>query len=131
MPSDSQRHPIVLGIDALHPTHLAIAWAADEADRWELPLRLVHAVPPMVHSRPFEEGRYHEALREFGDEALGGASRFVQELAKASEHALAVVVGRRGRGGFTGMQLGSVPHRQLHRAHCPVVTVPFSAQDRP
>ncbi|MGK4585289.1 universal stress protein [Kitasatospora sp. HPMI-4] len=50
----------------------------------------------------------------------------VEELARASEHALAVVVGRRGRGGFTGMRLGSVPHGLLHRAHCPVVTVPES-----
>ncbi|MDH6127492.1 nucleotide-binding universal stress UspA family protein [Kitasatospora sp. GP82] len=50
----------------------------------------------------------------------------VEELATASEHALAVVVGRRGRGGFTGMRLGSVPHGLLHRAHCPVVTVPAS-----
>ncbi|GAA2804769.1 hypothetical protein GCM10010505_34170 [Kitasatospora aburaviensis] len=50
----------------------------------------------------------------------------VEELAEASENALAVVVGRRGRGGFTGMRLGSVPHGLLHRAHCPVVTVPAS-----
>jgi len=49
----------------------------------------------------------------------------VEELAGASEHALAVVVGRRGRGGFTGMRLGSVPHGLLHHAHCPVVTVPL------
>jgi nucleotide-binding universal stress UspA family protein len=33
MPSDSQRHPIVLGIDALHPTHSTIAGASDAADR--------------------------------------------------------------------------------------------------
>lgn len=52
------------------------------------------------------------------------SSHPVEELALASEHALAVVVGRRGRGGFTGMRLGSVPHGLLHRAHCPVVTVP-------
>ncbi|MBP0449027.1 universal stress protein [Kitasatospora sp. RG8] len=53
----------------------------------------------------------------------------VEELAKASEHALAVVVGRRGDGGFTGMRLGSVPHGLLHRAHCPVVTVPTPPDD--
>ncbi|GAA2635499.1 hypothetical protein GCM10010425_41500 [Streptomyces spororaveus] len=32
----------------------------------------------------------------------------VEEPARAAEHALAVVVGRRGRGGYTGMRLGSV-----------------------
>ncbi len=50
----------------------------------------------------------------------------VEELARASEHALAVVVGRRGRGGYSGMRLGSVVHGLLHRAHCPVITVPLA-----
>ncbi|MEU0397659.1 universal stress protein [Streptomyces sp. NPDC006208] len=53
----------------------------------------------------------------------------VEALAKAAEHALAVVVGRRGREGFTGMRLGSVPHGLLHRAVCPVATVPPSAYE--
>ncbi|MFD7445659.1 universal stress protein [Streptomyces sp. NPDC059909] len=53
----------------------------------------------------------------------------VEALAEAAEHALAVVVGRRGREGFTGMRLGSVPHGLLHRAVCPVVTVPPSAHE--
>ncbi|WP_342669639.1 universal stress protein [Streptomyces vietnamensis] len=48
----------------------------------------------------------------------------VETLADAAEHALAVVVGRRGRGGYSGMRLGSVVHGLLHRAHCPVITVP-------
>ncbi|MGW1518579.1 universal stress protein [Streptomyces sp. NPDC002287] len=48
----------------------------------------------------------------------------VEELARAAEHALALVVGRRGRGGYTGMRLGSVARGLLHRAHCPVITVP-------
>ncbi|MFF3459555.1 universal stress protein [Streptomyces sp. NPDC002730] len=46
----------------------------------------------------------------------------VEELARASAHALAVVVGCRGR--YTGMRLGSVVHGLLHRALCPVITVP-------
>jgi nucleotide-binding universal stress UspA family protein len=53
----------------------------------------------------------------------------VEALAEASEHALAVVVGRRGREGFTGMRLGSVPHGLLHRAACPVITVPPPADE--
>ncbi|MEU4132203.1 universal stress protein [Streptomyces wuyuanensis] len=48
----------------------------------------------------------------------------VDVLADAAEHALALVVGRRGHEGFAGMRLGSVPHGLLHRALCPVVTVP-------
>lgn len=53
----------------------------------------------------------------------------VEALAESAEGALAVVVGRRGREGFTGMRLGSVPHGLLHRAVCPVVTVPSSAYE--
>ncbi|NBE50265.1 universal stress protein [Streptomyces boluensis] len=53
----------------------------------------------------------------------------VDVLADAAKDALAVVVGRRGREGFTGMRLGSVPHGLLHRAGCPVITVPSSADE--
>ncbi|MFI8320331.1 universal stress protein [Streptomyces sp. NPDC085529] len=48
----------------------------------------------------------------------------VETLAEAAERVLAVVVGRRGRGGYTGMRVGSVVHGLLHRAHCPVITIP-------
>ncbi|WP_327315799.1 universal stress protein [Streptomyces sp. NBC_01235] len=50
----------------------------------------------------------------------------VQVLAKASEHALGLVVGTRGHGGFTGMLLGSVSQGVLHHAHCPVITIPHT-----
>lgn len=50
----------------------------------------------------------------------------VEELALASHDAVAVVVGRRGHGGYTGMRLGSVVHGLLHRAECPVITVPLA-----
>jgi nucleotide-binding universal stress UspA family protein len=40
----------------------------------------------------------------------------------AAEHAV-LVVGSRGRGGFTGLILGSVSHAVIHRAPCPVVVV--------
>ncbi|MFJ6140674.1 universal stress protein [Kitasatospora sp. NPDC092286] len=279
MTSASERRPVVLGVDTLTPGRMVVAWAADEADRRRLSLRMVHALPPVS-----EDPHAFKELRERGDRALDDAAAFarrrhpnlsvatavkeaapapllcresahaalvvlgsrrlnrleevlstssvtvpvsaqahcpvvvvrepehvtqeppyvvvgvdgspasgaavdfafglaasrraalravwvwqshldghvdegatvqtlrrrlgettagrravhpdvtlthevirghpVEELAKASEHALAVVVGRRGRGGFTGMRLGSVPHGLLHRAHCPVVTVP-------
>ncbi|MCZ0983216.1 universal stress protein [Streptomyces diastatochromogenes] len=49
----------------------------------------------------------------------------VEELTRASREALAVVVGRRGRGGCSGTRLGSTVHGLLHHAACPVITVPL------
>ncbi|MFC8272467.1 hypothetical protein ACFUJR_07985 [Streptomyces sp. NPDC057271] len=48
----------------------------------------------------------------------------VATLADAAGHALAVVVGRRGRDGYPGTRVGSVVRGLPHRHHCPVNTVP-------
>ena len=50
-----------------------------------------------------------------------------QLLAVAAEGAQLLVIGSRGRGGFTGLLLGSVGHHCVGRARCPVVVVPGRA----
>ncbi|MFI2738398.1 universal stress protein [Streptomyces sp. NPDC018711] len=53
----------------------------------------------------------------------------VEQLALVPQQSLALVVGRRGRGGYSGMRLGSTVHGLLHRALCPVITVPLPLRE--
>ncbi|MFE2478071.1 universal stress protein [Streptomyces sp. NPDC059389] len=135
----SQQPPyIVAGIDGSASATAALTFAFDEADLRGAALRVV-----CVWQRPLimldDEEVALRAQRTLLSEATAGLSEKypdvhvthevltghpVEELARAAEHALSVVVGRRGRGGYTGMRIGSVVHGLLHRAHCPVITVP-------
>ncbi|MFD9722874.1 universal stress protein [Streptomyces sp. NPDC059072] len=129
---------VVVGVDGSSAATDALAFAFDEADRRGAELRVV-CVRQRSMLMPDDERAAIAEQRILLVEAtasLTGKSpdvrvthevlsgHPVEELARAAEHALAVVVGRRGRGGYTGMRLGSVAHGLLHRAHCPVITVP-------
>lgn len=135
----SQQPPyVVVGIDGSASAAAALTFAYDAADLRGAALRVVCVWQPPVFMLDDEEVALR-AQRTLLSEATAGLSdkypdvhvthevmtgHPVEELARAAEHALAVVVGRRGRGGYTGMRLGSVVHGLLHRAHCPVITVP-------
>ncbi|MEV5973167.1 universal stress protein [Streptomyces sp. NPDC051921] len=134
MTRTTARHDIAVGIDPVKNWHLPLAWSVDEAHLRGVRLRLVVAVTPQHDTPDVDDTPRHLARRQAGMRALRAAFGWarsrrpgveaVETLATAAEHALAVVVGRRGRGGYTGMGVGSVVHGLLHRAHCPMITVP-------
>ncbi|MGW6484024.1 universal stress protein [Streptomyces sp. NPDC055059] len=129
---------VVVGIDGSESSKAALAFAYAEADLRGAELRAISVGQTPVFRLHDEEAALQSQRRMLHETTAGWPEKYpdvvlkhevpvghpVEELATAAEHALAVVVGRRGRGGYSGMHLGSVVHGLLHRAHCPVVTVP-------
>ncbi|WP_406732563.1 universal stress protein [Streptomyces sp. NBC_01794] len=129
---------LVVGVDGSQASRAAVAQAFEEASLRGAGLRALWIWPPPVVSFTGEAEAVHERRRLLSETTAGWSEKYpdvalthevvrghpVEKLARASEHALAIVVGRRGRGGYTGMRLGSVVHGVLHRALCPVITVP-------
>ncbi|MFF5787452.1 universal stress protein [Streptomyces sp. NPDC012693] len=129
---------LVVGVDGSESSRAALAWAFEEADLRRCALRAIAVWQPPVFSLHSGDSLFHAERRLLSETTAGWAEKYpdvrlthevpigspVEILAEAAEHALAVVVGRRGRGGYTGMRVGSVVHGLLHRAHSPVITVP-------
>ncbi|WP_445270072.1 universal stress protein [Streptomyces sp. DSM 41634] len=135
----SQQPPyVVAGIDGSASATAALAFAFDEADLRGAALRVVCVWQPPLFMLDDEEVALRAQRTLLSEATVGLSEKYpdvhvrhevltghpVEELARAAEHALSVVVGRRGSGGYTGMRIGSVVHGLLHRAHCPVITVP-------
>lgn len=134
---------IVVGTDGTDPGIAAVRWAAREAQRRRLPLRIIH-----VLDRDWAATRYDFSGERF-DTARQTTRLVVQEAARqvdtvapdvevsaqisigrpvarlldSSVGAAQLVIGDRDRGGLTGLLLGSVSRRVAARAHCPVVVV--------
>ncbi|MBP2586168.1 nucleotide-binding universal stress UspA family protein [Streptomyces sp. PvR006] len=129
---------LVVGVDGSASSRAALAWSFEEADLRRCALRAVAVWQPPVFTPHSGDTLFSAERRLLSETTAGWADTYpdvrlthevligspVETLAGAAEHALAVIVGRRGRGGYTGMRVGSVVHGLLHRAHCPVITVP-------
>ncbi|EGX55628.1 hypothetical protein SZN_31954 [Streptomyces zinciresistens K42] len=135
--------PLVVGVDGSDGCLRAVDWAADEAVRRDLPLRLVYGslwehyagTAPPVGRQPFSERMLAEHLVASAAEraarrapALSVGTDIVpadpvDALLHEAGNAFALVTGERGRGELKGMLLGSVSVAVAGRAHCPVIVV--------
>lgn len=137
---------IVVGVDGSDNSVAALRWAMGEAVLRKASVEVIHAwrrpytgeVPVMItYTPPIDELRGNAArvlddsVRRAGAPPTGVAVQQsvvenspVGALLDASDGAGLLVVGSRGRGGFSGLLLGSVSHQIANHAACPVVIVP-------
>ncbi len=127
---------IVAGVDGSANAMVALEWAATQAQRTGDALEIVTAFGrDYVFLNPSEVDR---VMDKDIDDATVRAKTVAPEvvissrtyagspeavLLEESAGADLLVVGSRGRGGFTGLLLGSVGRNCVHRAECPVLVV--------
>ncbi|GAA3507611.1 nucleotide-binding universal stress UspA family protein [Streptosporangium album] len=134
---------ITVGTDGSAAATAALAWAVDDAVRRGLPLRIVH----VVDRRPYDAAEFSapgktDHVTRLAELTLAEAAavalerrpeiRVTTELIEGAppevlrgqaETAVELVIGSRGRGGFAGSLLGSVPIRVAGHVHGVVVVV--------
>ncbi|RZQ65902.1 universal stress protein [Amycolatopsis suaedae] len=144
MNSTENRPAVVVGVDGSEQALHAVRWAACEAVRRAVPLRLFHAcyVPPATYVPVALPRSYADAVAEQGRALLARAEEVAVEAAPGvetrrelrsgvaagllvheSKEAALIVLGSRGLGGFTGLLVGSVAVEVARHGHCPVVVV--------
>ena len=136
----SDRAPVLVGIDCSPASELALAVAFDEASRRGVDLTALHAWSDVaVYQLPWLDWG-SEAERSLAEYLAGWRERYPdvkvnrivaldhpgRALIEESESAQLVVVGSHGRGGLSGMLLGSVSNAVVHAVHTPVIVArPF------
>lgn len=142
--------PLVVGVDGSDSSLQAVDWAADEAARHGLPLRLLYASrweryeggrPSFSTDRPDEEVMAEHITASCAERARLRSPEVkastdvlpddaLSALLHAGHEASALVTGSRGRGGLAGILLGSVSLRVAARAVCPVIVVRGEERNR-
>ena len=135
-------NPIIAGTDGSEDSLRAVEWAAREAVRRTVALRVVSApeLPPQMSPGPAGSQTVAGLVVEGTREALASAAERAAEVAPgltidtellsgppaqalidAAHHASMLVVGSRGAGGFAAMTLGSVSRYAAVHSPVPVV----------
>ena len=137
---------VVVGVDGSKESAKAIDFAFDQAEALRAQVVAVHAWSSPFRTYEddgrsmlqFDEDEVMESARVLVAEAVAGAAADhpdvtwhthlaggppARAILNAAESAELAVVGSRGRGGFTGLLLGSVSQTVLHHAHCPTAIV--------
>ncbi|MET8340171.1 universal stress protein [Streptosporangium canum] len=134
---------VVVGVDGSPSSQAAVEWAADDAVRRGRALRIVHVCEPWVYDIPLQTPPgFRDSVTESCQGVLESAARLARErapgievdavletgqpveiLRREAEDAEQVVLGSRGRGGFTGLLLGSVSLALAGHVAAPVVVV--------
>jgi nucleotide-binding universal stress UspA family protein len=144
-PRALEQPTVVVGVDGSKLSAKAIDFAFDQAEAlgarviavyaWTSPFLTYDDGQTMLQ---FNEAEVQESGRVLVAESVAGAmadhpdveceTRLIsgsaaRALLVTAESASLMVVGSRGRGGFTGLLLGSVSQSVLHHAPCPVAIV--------
>ena len=137
----TQFNKIIVGVDGSPSSNAALEWAAQEAEIRGSALELIHAwnYPNLGY------GGYVAVLEDFEKDAAALLDEVVASVRKnypslklvssliqgptaqtimdRAKEADMVVVGSRGRGGFSGLLLGSVGQQLVHHCPAPVVII--------
>jgi nucleotide-binding universal stress UspA family protein len=137
--------PVVVGVDGSARDVPVLRFAFEAADRRGVELTALHTWSDVTIDVPTGEPRRQldwaaaaeDEQRLLAERLAGWRQEFpdvrvrhvvtmdrpVRSLLDAAEKAQLLVVGSRGRGGFTGMLLGSTSQALLHHAPCPLAVV--------
>ncbi|PRY00410.1 universal stress protein [Allonocardiopsis opalescens] len=148
--------PIVVGVDGSRPSRSALRFAVVEAaltgrglvavNAWQRPAQADSLVaPPADPAIEVDAAQLAEGSRALLERSLAPwreiypRTRFeeravdghpAQVLLDAAREASLLVLGSRGRGGFTGLLFGSISQAVLHRAEAPVAVIRVSTEAR-
>jgi nucleotide-binding universal stress UspA family protein len=136
--------PVVVGVDGSRHSESAISMAYEEAALRQAELVAVHAWSDITLEIAFDGGSDAEWRRAAANETAvlseslaGRAEDYpdvkvrtvvvrdhpARNLREQAENAQLLVVGSRGRGGFTSMLLGSTSRALMHSVTCPLLIV--------